>query len=98
MLDKKYDQLNSLEKSPKGQEVAEKMLQHANRTLTIAIDEEDMMAIKVAKEIVSAVIANLAVANSGVREQQKLCCQLFRKRKNVFENMFKTVKQEKSQQ
>ena len=58
--------------SLKGQEVAEKMLEHANKTLTNAIDEEDVIVIKV-KEIVSAATANLAIVNSGVKELQKLC-------------------------
>ena len=56
------------------------MLPHATKTLTNAIIRKDMMAIKVSKEMVFAATANLAVANSGVREQQKLS-QLSRKRK-----------------
>ena len=56
------------------------------------------MAVKVAKEIVSAATANLAVVNSGVSKQPKLCSQLSRKRKNAFEKLFKTVKQKKSHQ
>ena len=50
MLNKKDDQLTkNLEESRKDQEVAEKMLQHAYKTLTYAIDEKDMMARKVVK-------------------------------------------------
>ena len=80
MLDKKDDQLNkNLEKSLKDQEVAEKMLQPATKTLTNTIDQEDMMIIKVAKEIVFVATANLAVVKLGVREQQKLWRQLSRK-------------------
>ena len=97
MLDKKDDQLNkNLEMPLKDQEVAEKMLQRATKTLTNVIDQEDMMAMKAAKEIVSVATANLAVVNSGVREHQKLCSQLSLTRKNAFEKMFETVKQKKS--
>ena len=57
------------------------------------------MAIKVAKEIVSAATAmsaNQAIVNSGLREQQKLCSQLSGKQKIAFEKMLKIFKQKKA--
>jgi len=46
----------------KDQEVAEKMLQHANQTWNSAIEQEDIVATKVAKEVVSVATKKLETA------------------------------------
>ena len=72
-LNKQDELLNiDIARSVKQQEVAEKMLQHANDALIKAVDKEDIVAIKVAKEFVSnATKQRMSVPENNKNDQPK---------------------------
>ena len=84
LLNKQDGQLNmDKTKSIQQQEVAEKMLQHASEALVKVVEEEDLVAIKVAKEFVTTAAKNVEAANKSTRKQQKRSSEVSFKRKKA---------------
>ena len=93
LLNREDEQLKiDMMKSQKQQQVAEKMLQHANAALIQAVDKDNIVAIKVAKEFVSTATITLEQTNESAREQQNRSSEISLRRKNALEKLFRKAK------
>ena len=97
LLNKREDRLKEGEKKARrNQEVAQRMLDQASKSLNRATDKEDMVRVKVAREMVEAARSNFKKANTLIQHQHQVRHSIAGKRKKEMQTLVDNAKQRKS--
>ena len=95
-LDKKEKKLNADEKKIDNEfDLAQRLLSSAKEDLDKAINNEDMVGIKVAREMVESASKKLQAISTHRSEQQTLRTEIGTKRKCAFDKLMKSCKKGK---
>ena len=95
-LDKKEERLNDDEKKIDNEfDLAQRLLSSAKDDLDKAISKEDMVGIKVAREMVESASKKLEAISAHISEQQTLREEIGSKRKCAFDKLMKSCKKSK---